>query len=137
MMATILAFSAKHWKWFAIGAMAIAVIIGFQIVEAQRDEWRKEAETAQAQRNEAITRLRVSNESLNRLEADVNEQNAAIDKLATDGQARIEEGQAELLAEVRRGARAATVASELTKSPTNDSDQSRTSAKVLANRELL
>lgn len=136
-ISTVLQFAARHWKWFALGALAIAVVIGVKIVEAQRDEARQQFEVAQAQRNEAITRLKTSNASLDRLQADVTDQNAAIDKLATDGQARIEAGQAELLAEVRRGAKAATVAKELTQLPTKAEDQSRTSPKVLANKDML
>lgn len=136
-LSNVLQFAARHWKWLALGAAVIAVVIGIKIVEAQRDEARQQFEIAQAQRNEAITRLRTTTSSLNRLEADVTEQNKAIDNLAVEGQARIEAGQAELLAEVRRGAKATTVARELTQSPSRSEDQSRTSAKVLGNKDLL
>ena len=131
-----LQFAARHWKWFALGALIIAVVIGFKIVEAERDAAQKREAVATAQRNEAVTRLRVSNASLDRLESDVDAQNDAIDGLATEGNARIQEGQAAILAEVRRGAKANTVARELTQSPTTG-DQSKTSPKVLANKDML
>lgn len=136
-VSNVLMFFGRHWRWFAGGAVVIAVIIGLQIYRGQRDEARRQFELATAQRNEAISRLQTSNASLNRLEADVNEQNAAIDNLATEGQARIVAGQNALREEIRRGASAATVAKELKASPTKADDQSRTSPKVLANKDML
>lgn len=136
-VSSVLMFLGRHWRWFAGGAVVIAVIIGLQIYRGQRDEARRQFEVAQAQRNEALSRLQTSNASLNRLEADVNEQNAAIDNLAVEGQARIIAGQDALREEIRRGASAATVAKELKAKPTKAEDQSRTSPKVLANKDKL
>ena len=130
-------FIAKHWRWFAIGAAVIATFIAFQVIEHQRDEARREAELATAQRNEIKTRLEVSNASLDRVLGEVEEQNAAIADLAINGQARIAEGQRAIMDEVRRGTKAQTVAKELNREPTQSAEQSKTSERVMQNRDLL
>lgn len=136
-VSNVLMFLGRHWRWFAGGAVVIAVIIGLQIYRGQRDEARSEAQMTRAQLSEANTRLKTSNASLDRLQSDVTNQNAAIDNLATEGQARIVAGQNALREEIRRGASAATVAKELKAAPTKAEDQSRTSPKVLANKDML
>lgn len=135
--AIALQFVAKHWRLFAIGAAVLAIFIGFQVVQHQRDEAREEAALATAQRNEIKMRLEVSNRSLDRLGGEIEEQSAAIAELATDGQERIQKGQRAIMDEVRRGAKAQTVSRELTREPTQSVEQSKTSPTVMANRDLL
>lgn len=127
-------FVLRHWRWFAIGAMVLAAIIGFQIYKDQRNEARRAEAVAEAQRDRIQAQLAVSNASVAALQGKVQEQNAAIEQLDADGQKRLEEGRALILAEVRRGTASSEAARKLLANPKNSGDMSRTSDAVLAMR---
>lgn len=136
-MSVVAAFVAKHWKWFAAGAFIMAVFIGFRIVETQRDEWIAKEEAARVQRDQIKAQLAVSNASVGALQGKVDEQNAAITQLGADSEARLLEGRALILGEVRKGAAAIQAASKLASAPKTGGDQSKTSDALLAMRNNL
>ena len=137
LLASLAAWAGKHWKWLAVGAAAIAVFIGFQIVQAQRDEWIKREEAARVQRDQIKAQLGVSNASVNALQGKIDEQNSAIEQLGADSDARLLEGRKLILDEVRKGVAASQAAASLSKSPKTGGDQSKTSDAVMAARSLL
>jgi len=128
---------AKHWRWVALAGAVLAIFIGLQIVQSQRDEARRQFEVAEAKRNETLAKLAVSNASISALEGEVGKQNTAIEQLSKDSETRLEAGRALILDEVRKGAKAATVAASLRDRPQVGGDQAKSSPTVLANRNLL
>lgn len=130
----IMMFIARKWKWFAAGALVIAVVVGFKIVEAQRDEWQRKEEAARIQRDQIQAQLRVSNASVGALQSQVDQQNGAISQLGKESEARLLEGRALILGEVRKGAAASAAAVKLSQNPQKGGDQSKTSDAVLAMR---
>ena len=132
-----LQFIAKHWRAFAIGAAALAVVIGFKLYQHRIEVAEADAENSRRERERAVIQLEMSNRSLDRLQGEMDKQNNAIADLATDGQERIREGQRAIMDEVRKGAKAQTVARELQRAPTQAPEQSKTSATVMANRDML
>lgn len=133
-LSNVLSFAAKHWKWFAAGALVFAVVVGFRIVEAQRDDWRAKEEAARIQRDQIHAQLSVSNASVGALQSQVDQQNGAIAQLGKESEERLLEGRALILGEVRKGAAASAAAVKLSQNPKIGGDQSKTSDAVLAMR---
>ena len=137
LLASLAAWAGKHWKWLAIGCAAIAVFIGFQIVQHEAAQWRAKEEAARIQRDQIKAQLGVSNASVNALQGKLDEQNSAIEQLGAESDARLLEGRKLILDEVRKGVAASQAAASLSKSPKTGGDQSKTSDAVMAARSLL
>jgi hypothetical protein len=135
--AYITAKLAAHWRWFALIGAALAVFIGFQLIQAQRDEARQQFEMAEAKRNMTLAQLAVSNASIQALEGEVDEQNKAVEQLRIDGDKKRADAVAALVAEVKKGAAAVATGIKLRDAPQVGGDQAKSSATVLANRNLL
>lgn len=121
-MTTIL---ARFWPYIAGAALILAAFIGFRVVYGK-------LEVAQVERAKALAKLEVSNASIAGLQTDIDRQNAAIMAAQAEGERRLLEGRALILAEVRKGARTLEAASRLSKNPKTGGDQSRTSEAVIA-----
>lgn len=137
MPALAFAFLEKYWRWFAGGMLILACVVGLQLYKHQRNEARAEAVAAQAQRDQIRARLDVSNASIGTLQGKIAEQNAAIEEVNADGERRLLEGRALILAEVRKGAASSEAARKLISAPSVGGDQSKTSDAVMALRGSL
>lgn len=81
----ILLFLLKHWQWAAMGVMALTIFGSTQYIHLLRGE------------NKVIAdKLEIAAESIRSLQQAVNDQNAAIDKMKADSDARAARGQAEI-----------------------------------------
>lgn len=134
MPAAAIAYILKHWRWLAFGALILAAFIGLHLYKAQRNEAREQAALAQAQRDRIAAQLTVSNASIGALQGKVQEQSAAIAELDSEGERRLEEGRALILAEVRKGAASSEAARKLLANPSKGGDQSKTSDALMAMR---
>lgn len=81
----VVLFLLKHWQLFAIGAMALVIFGSTQYIHLLRGENKVIAE-----------KLEIANESIRSLQQAINDQNAAIDKMKADSDAREARGQAEI-----------------------------------------
>lgn len=121
---------ARFWPYIAGAALLVAVFIGFKTVYAKLDR-------TQAALSQSEAKLDVSNASVAKLSDAIKQQNEAIVLLGIEGEKRLEEGRALILAEVRKGARASELAAQLSSKPQQGGDQSKTSAVVLQAKDLL
>lgn len=121
----IAAFLARFWPYIAGAALILAAFVGFRVVYGK-------LEVAQAQRDAMATRLEVSNASIAGLQSDIDRQNTAVMAAQAEGERRLLEGRALILAEVRKGTRTIEAASRLSANPKTGGDQSRTSEAVIA-----
>lgn len=126
----IAAFFARFWPYLAGAALLVSFWFGIQVLNGKLD-------AAKAQRDKAMVQLQISNQSIAQLQSDIDKQNAAIANLDAEGEKRLEEGRALILAEVRKGARASELAAQLAAKPQQGGDQSKTSAVVLQAKDLL
>ena len=103
----IAATTALEWIWrnwkLVLGGLVVGVL-GLMLVFAKADarHWHKKYDTAQASFQLEVAKHAVTRQSVALLETKVGEQNAAIDRMAADSNARIREG-ADALAAVKQG----------------------------------
>lgn len=119
------AILARFWPYIAGAALILAAFVGFRMLDAK-------LEAARTERANALAKLEVSNASIAGLQSDIDRQNAAVMAAQAEGERRLLEGRALILAEVRKGTRTLEAASRLSANPKTGGDQSRTSEAVIA-----